>query len=218
MQTQIVGRLVHWATHFLGDRHAAAGIDANWVNKTMALASATATPRTFWGGLNQQVNAIRDSHTSLGAPYIGLSTAFVVRPESFSGPLDVCFGPTINDLGDGNLAFVVWFTGKAEALALEVGDVVTAIDGMDPMAWSELVLPRYQYSWPVDPASDPAPIARQLSSLIATRASTLTITRCTAGVCTARRPSTSLPRCSPRRPTAPMPMGPRSAPRASAIW
>ncbi len=196
MQQEIVTRVAQWATHFLGDRHAAAALTGAWTTTTLALASADATPRSFWGGLNQQVVAIRDSHTHFGAPYGGISTPFALRPSSASGPLDVCFGPTTNDLGDGKLAYVVWALGKGAVAGLQVGDLVTQIDGMDPKAWAEMVMPRFLGSLPVDPDADWGPSARDLATLIAVHASTLTVTRCTAaGVCTAQ-PAIDVPSAS----------------------
>jgi hypothetical protein len=178
MQQEIVARVVNWATTFLGDRSASTRADANWATATLALASATATPKTFWGGLSRQVVALRDTHTRLGSPYGGISTPFAVRPSSNSGPLNVCFGPTVNDLEGGQLAYVLWSKGPAAPSTLQIGDVLHAIDGMEPKAWVDAVYPRYASSLPIVPAADWAPSARVLASLIAKHASTLTVSRC----------------------------------------
>ncbi len=183
MQQEVVERVVNWMRTSLGDRAAAARVDAAWVAKTLALASTDATPRTFWGGLNAQVVALRDTHTHFGAPSGGISTPFAVRPTAGSGPLDVCFGPTIDDWGQGQLAFVVWATGPAAPL--QVGDVVTAIDGVDPLSWAQGQRARYAGSLPTVPSADWAPAARTLPDLLARHATTLTVRRCTGpGACT----------------------------------
>ena len=181
MQQEIVARVVQWATHVLGDRSAAPHASASWVAATMALASDSATPKSFWGGLNQQFVALRDSHTHLGAPDSGISTPFAIRPGRTSGTLDVCFGPTKNDLGDGKLAFVVWDKVANSPSTMMVGDVLSTIDGMDPKQWMDAVYPRYIQSLPVDPSSDWAPEARDLASLISKHAKTITVRRCTSG-------------------------------------
>ncbi len=188
MQAEISERVVHWATRFMGDRAAIVRADADWVAATLGLAIDAATPRSFWGGLSAQVVALRDSHTHLGAPYVGISTAFAVRPYSGSGPLDVCFGPTLDDLQSGALSYVIWATGPSAPGALMKGDLLTSIDGFDPKAWVDIVYPRYVSSLPIEPSADWAPSARQLATLIGQHASSITVTRCAQGVCTPQAP------------------------------
>jgi hypothetical protein len=189
MQQEIAERVVNWATTFLGDRDAATRAGPDWVAATLGLVGPNATPKSFWGGLSTQIVALRDPHTRLGAPYGGISTPFAVRPGSSSGPLDVCFGPTVNDFGSGELAYVLWAKGPAASSSLQVGDVVVSIDGMDPKAWVDAVFPRYVSSLPAVAAADWAPSARVLSSLIASHATTLTVSRCTAGgICVGEPP------------------------------
>jgi hypothetical protein len=188
MQQEIVARVAHLAEHFLGDRAAAARVDDTWAAQTLALASADATPRSFWSGLNQQFLAIRDSHTHLGSPYAGMNTPFAARPSTASGPLDICFGPTLDDLGDGKLAYVIWRLGTGAPTAFKVGDVLASIDGMDPKAWVDLVEPRYVEALPIVAGVEWAPSARYLASLIAAHAQTITLRRCAAGSCTEQPP------------------------------
>jgi hypothetical protein len=186
-QQQIAARVVGWMTNFLGDRVATARADAAWVSQTLGLASATATAKTFWGGLRRQVNLLRDTHTSLGNPYNNITTPFAFFVNAISGPLDVCFGPTINDLGDGKLAWVVWKRGPLAPAALQAGDVVSAIDGEDPKAWADRIDPLETFSLPVEPIADWADISTRLSTMLALHAGTITVTRCTpGGACTAQ--------------------------------
>jgi hypothetical protein len=186
MQQEIVARVAMWASHVLGDRSAAARVDATWLAATAALASASATPKTFWAGLNQQVVAIRDTHTHLGSPYVGLTTPFLARPSLDSGPLDLCFGPTVNDLGDGQLAYVLWNKGTTATAPLEVGDVITAIDGLDPKTWVDMAFDRYVESLPTVATADWAPSSRDLSTLLAQHASTVSVTRCVGTTCSSQ--------------------------------
>ncbi|HEX4382253.1 MAG TPA: hypothetical protein VH083_04865 [Myxococcales bacterium] len=180
-QQQIAARVVTWMTNFLGDRAAAARADAGWVSQTLGLASATATAKTFWGGLRRQLNILRDTHTSLGNPYNNITTPFAFFVSTLSGPLDVCFGPTVNDLGDGKLAYVIWKRGMLAPAALHIGDVVTAIDGEDPKAWVDRINPLESFSLPVVPIADWADTSVRLSSMLALHAGTLSVTRCAPG-------------------------------------
>ncbi len=187
MQQEIAERLVNWATTFEGDRSAAARVDANWVSTTLALASDSATPKSFWGGLSHEVVLIRDTHTTLGLPAASAETPFLPLRKYTSGPLNVCFGPTANDFAGGAMSYVLWAKGPAAPAALQVGDLVTAIDGLDPKTWVDAVYPLYAGSLPVDPSADWAPSARDLATLVAGRAKTLSLSRCTSGgVCTAQ--------------------------------
>jgi hypothetical protein len=186
MQKEIVARVVAWATMFEGDRSVLPRADATWVSGTMALASETATPRTFWGALSRRFEELRDTHTHLGDPFAGIWTPFAPRPSVGSSPLDVCFGPTVKDVdGSGALSYVVWSKGSGAPARAAVGDVVKAIDGMAPKAWVDEVYHRYQCLLPSVPQSDWALSAKHLAWLVSQHAKTLTLERCTlAGVCT----------------------------------
>jgi hypothetical protein len=193
MQTEIATRVVVWATMFMGDRSALPRADATWVTGTLALASADATPKTFWRALSQRLEELRDTHTHFGAPYAGVSTPFAARTSTSSSLLNVCFGPTVNDFNGNALSYVVWATGPAGPSGLAVGDVITAIDGMDPKAWVDVVMHHYRQALPVTPPSDWAVSARELAQLVSLHAKTLSTSRCTAGGQCTPRPDIDLP-------------------------
>jgi hypothetical protein len=181
MQTEIATRVAAWATMFEGDRAVWPRADAAWVTGTLALASDTATPKTFWRALSQRIEELRDTHTHLGGPYVGISNPMAVRPTTGSGPLGVCFGATLDDFNGNALSYVVWHTDGMGPPVFQVGDVVTAIDGVDPKAWVDVVLHRYNGALPVDPHSDWSNSANRLSWLLTQHAKTLSFKRCTSG-------------------------------------
>jgi len=185
MQTELTTRVVAWATMFEGDRSMLPRAGASWVTDTMALSSTTATPRTFWGSLSRRLEELRDTHTHFGSPYVGINTPFAARPGFGSGALDVCFGPTVDDFNANALSYVLWQKGTGAPGSFAVGDVVQAIDGIDPKTWVDEVYHRYATQLPVVPDSDWSLTARGLAALMAQHAKTLTLKRCTsAGVCT----------------------------------
>ncbi len=95
----------------------------------------------------------------------------------------------MNDFGTGELAYVLWAKGPAAPSSLQIGDVVVSIDGMDPKAWVDAVFPHYVSSLPAVAAADWGPSARELASLIASHATTLTVSRCTPGSTCIREPA-----------------------------
>lgn len=178
-RAQIAERWIQFGTRFMGDRNAAKNGAAILAPGARELAKTAPSSRQFYGGLNRLVNLLRDNHTSFGSPANLTSFAPQVRQGS-SSVLGACFGVVDKDLMGGGLGFAV-FRAAAEPTSgtpLAVGDVLVAIDGVEPKAWVDDVWPRYATTLPNDPKADWGGVAGDLSSLLATRASTVTLERC----------------------------------------
>jgi len=190
-QQEIVDRSVHWASRTLANRKAVAAETSSWVASMNALVSTTATPRSFWSGLNLLTNALRDAHTHLGSPSADASY-FAARPPKESGALDICWGPMADDLEGGKVGYGVIYTGGAPVAGAPQflnGDLLETIDGGDPQAWISAVWARYGEPVPDDPAADMGPESVALGGMLTHLASTVGIRRCAKdGTCTSLPP------------------------------
>ncbi|MBX3207636.1 MAG: hypothetical protein KF764_21480 [Labilithrix sp.] len=178
-RAEIAERWIQFGTRFMGDRNAAKNGATILAPQARELAKTAPSSRQFYGGLNRLVNLLRDNHTSFGSPSNFTSFAPQVQYGS-SSVMGACFGVVDKDLMGGGLGFAV-FRAAAEPTSgkpLAVGDVITSIDGKDPKAWVDDVWPRYATTLPNDPKADWGGVAGDLSSLIAARASTVTLERC----------------------------------------
>jgi hypothetical protein len=185
-QDDLVQRWVFTATSLLADRSSVAkGAPAF---SAAAAVVAGATPRTFFGALNEQVTALRDAHTTMGQPALSNTPVEALLNRS-SGGLDACFGVVQNDLpgGDSALHYAVFATGGHSALTetVSVGDLLTAIDGGDPDAWLSSALARFALYLPNDPSADPSHRAIYLGSLVSHHASTIELSHCAPAGCAA---------------------------------
>jgi hypothetical protein len=182
----LVGRWLHLAAHVQGDRHFATNAGA-LSNAAPTLIAAPGGTRAFHAGLKAFVNGMRDHHTSLGGP--GTGGPFYPMASGGSSTVGGCFGPGMHDLlapagGAGELGYVVFratptaFTGAP----LRKGDALTAIDGRKPLDWVRDVWIANTSGAPSDPGADLGWSATELAGLIATRASTIEITRCDSDV------------------------------------
>jgi|GEM_PF-1550599 len=178
-RSTIAERWVQFATRFMGDRNAAKNGAAILAPEARELAKTAPSSRHFFGGLNRLVNLLRNNHTSLGSPSNLTYFAPQVR-QSNSSVMGACFGVVEKDIMGGGLGFAVFRAAAAPTTGtpLQTGDVLVQIDGMDAKAWVDEVWPRYATTLPNDPGSDWAGAAGELSSLISTRASTVTLERC----------------------------------------
>jgi hypothetical protein len=143
------------------------------------------TPRYF-AKLNDMVAELHDSHTNLGTPSTYDDGLFPIA-YAWSGPMDVCFGLADDDIGlSGNVYSVFQIEGASPfSSKLQKGDIVTAIDGMPPDDWLDLVKNRMGYL-PPDPAALPSHNAIHMGELVGRYATTLSLSRCTiAGGCAA---------------------------------
>lgn len=179
-QARAIGeRWIHFATNLIGDRNAAARGRAIFEPEARRLIAYARSSRQFFGGLAQLVNDLRDNHTSFGGPFS--SSVFVPQiAGASSSSLGACFGVVDKDLLGGGLGYAV-FAATEKPLSkvpLRRGDVVTAIDGQEPKAWVDENWHRFASAMPNDPDADWGPSANDLSRLLATRASTVTLTRC----------------------------------------
>jgi hypothetical protein len=178
----LLSRQLFFYAHILADRQATAGAAATFEGALAAIAQAT-TSADFYVPLNALVAQVRDSHTTLGDPPTWDSWAWP-RAYADSGPLDVCFGLALNDLGGETVpGYAVYSVaaGSAVAGSLRTGDVVVSVDGVPVADWVESYRTRFVYNLPNDPSADPTSIASDLSSLVGMRASSLVVARCSSG-------------------------------------
>lgn len=178
-RAEIAERWIQFGTRFIGDRNAAKNGAAILAPGARELAKSATSSRQFFGGMNRLVNLLRDNHTSLGSPSNFTSFAPQVQGGS-SSLMGACFGVVEKDLMGGGLGFAVFRAGETPATGtpLKRGDVLVAIDGMDPKKWVDEFWPRFATTLPNDPSSDWGAVASELSSLITARASTVTLERC----------------------------------------
>jgi hypothetical protein len=175
---EIAERWITYGTRIIGDRNAARHGVELLTPQARALAESAPSSRQFYGGLNRLVNLLRDNHTSFGSP--SNFTSFAPQlVRGGSGPLGACFGVVDKDIMGGGTAYAVFRAFDAlTGVQLKTGDVVQAIDGRDPKEWVDEEWPRFATTMPNDPRSDWGPSANDLSRLVATRASTITLLRC----------------------------------------
>ncbi|MBX3187934.1 MAG: hypothetical protein KF819_13005 [Labilithrix sp.] len=176
---EIAERWVTFSTRLMGDRNAAHNGETILKPAARPLAENAVSSRQFFGGLNRLVNLLRDNHTSFGSPANASNFAPQITRGS-SSVLGACFGVVDKDLLGGGLGYAVFRAADkpATGVALKRGDVLFAIDGRDPKQWVDEVWPQVATTLPNDPASDWGPSANDLSSLITTRASSVTLLRC----------------------------------------
>ncbi len=184
-RSDLVARWAFVAQNLQSDRQSIELAKTVFADAATTLAKET-TPRGFYAKLNELVGDLHDSHTRLGTPPSNHNVLWPFASSS-SGPTDACFGVATNDLGDGSTVFAVFDVGSNGVLneTLQKGDVVTAIDGMAPMDWLDVVAPRLGGSEPPDPLARPSNDALFLGELIGRLARTLSLSRCTSGGCTA---------------------------------
>lgn len=178
-RAEIAERWVQFATRFMGDRNAAKNGATILAPQARELAQTAPSSRQFYGGLNRLVNLLRDNHTSFGSPSNFTSFAPQVQ-QGTSSVMGACFGVVEKDIMGGGLGFAVFRAaeGALTGKQLQRGDVLVQIDGKDPKVWVDEVWPRYATTLPNDPKADWGGVAGDLSSLIAARASTVTLERC----------------------------------------
>ncbi len=179
---EIAERWVLYGSRMIGDRNAAQHGEKILTPNARILAKDAVSSRQFFGGLNRLVNLLRDNHTSFGSP----ASYGPFQPQvdhGTSSVLGACFGVVKKDLLDGNYGYAVFrsIDNPITGVALKRGDVLFAIDGMDPKGWVDEVFPQVATTLPNDPASDWGNSANSLSRLIATRASNVTFVRCASG-------------------------------------
>lgn len=180
-RAEIAERWVQFSTRFMGDRNAAKNGATILAPEARELAKTAPSSRQFYGGLNRLVNLLRDNHTTFGSPSNFTSFAPQVQQGS-SSVMGACFGVVEKDIMGGGLGFAVFRAAEVptSGTPLKTGDVLVQIDGKDPKAWVDEVWPRYATTLPNDPRADWGSVAGDLSSLITTRASTVTLERCTS--------------------------------------
>ncbi len=180
-RADLITRWAFQAQSLQSDRHSIAIAQTSFTGVVPAF-TAQASPRGYYGQLNQLVTTLRDSHTSLGNPPSADSVVYPIV-DSYSGPLDVCLGLAQDDLDTGETVFAVYDVGKSpsDSAALAAGDVLTAVDGLAPDTWLATVAPRFVPSLPSDPAADPSRLALLLPKLLGHYASTVTFSRCVVG-------------------------------------
>ena len=175
---EMAERWVHLSTHMIGDRNAAMNGATN-APALLALADSALSSRQFLGGMNLFVNRLRDNHTSFGSP--SNFTSFTPQIEiGTSSTMGGCFGLVEKDLMGGGLGYAI-FAATASPLSgvpLHKGDLLVAIDGVDPKTWVDANYPQSATTLPNDSGSDWGWSATDLSSLITRRASVATFVRC----------------------------------------
>jgi hypothetical protein len=183
---EIAERWIHFGTRFIGDRNAAKNGATILAPGARELARTAASSRHFFGGMNRLVNLLRDNHTSFGAPSNYSSFAPQVHHGS-SSALGACFGVVEKDIMGGGLGFAVFRSLETPLTGtpLKRGDVVVTIDGRDPKEWVDENWARFATTLPNDPDSDWGSSANDLSRLVTTRASSITLARCaSSSACT----------------------------------
>lgn len=178
-RAEIAERWIQLSTRFIGDRNGAKhGVDLLTPN-ARAIARDAVSSRQFFGGMVRLVNLLHDNHTSFGSPFTLGSFSAQIQYGS-SSVLGACFGVVEKDLAGGGLGYAVFRATDAPAtgVALKPGDLLVSIDGRDPKEWVDDVWPQFATTMPNDPTSEWGNSANDLSRLIGSRASTVTLLRC----------------------------------------
>jgi hypothetical protein len=186
-RAEFAARWSHLGSRLIGDRQASEFGLKTFTPTARELAQYARSSRKFFGGINRLVNGLRDNHTSMGSPTTANSNFGPTLQYGWSGALHACFGVVEKDLTGGGLGFGVFHAGDAPVtgVVLKPGDMLTAIDGIDPKKWADEVIPGINRTSPNDPKSDWAAYAEVLSAAISVRAKEITITRCaSATACT----------------------------------
>lgn len=179
-RAEFAARWSHLGSRLIGDRQSSEFGLKTFTPTAKDLARYARSSRKFFGGINRLVNGLRDNHTSMGSPTTANSSFGPTLHFGWSGALHACFGVVEKDLTGGGLGFGVFHAGDkpVTGVVLKPGDVLTAIDGMDPKKWADAVIPGINRTSPNDPAADWANEAELMAIAISTRASEITITRC----------------------------------------
>lgn len=177
-RTDLVARWAFVAEHLHADRRAAARA-ASMLGGAAAALSGVTGARGYYGKLVELNAALRDSHASVGAPPSQGTVAYPLA-DSFSGPLDACFGVARNDLAGGEQVYAIFAVGTNPSIheTLQQGDVLTTVDGIPAATWIATVLPRLVAHQPNDPGADPSATALVLSKLLGRYAHTIGLSRC----------------------------------------
>ena len=196
-RTDLVNRWAFIAEHLGADRRAASNAPTVFSSSSVSTITSATTAPGFYGGLNTLVNSLRDGHTGLG---VGPSdyTSFWEGMTTFNASsdwFDLCFGLAEDDVpgGTGGPVYSVFWMAPASALGASFGgkilpgDMLTQIDGETPDAWLDAVGPRFRYTLPNDPTSEPDGRALLLSEALSKYAQTAEFSSCTAaGSCTTK--------------------------------
>lgn len=173
-------RWIHFAARQIGDRQASDFGRNTFTPKARELAKYALSSRQFFGGMNRLVTGLRDNHTSFGSPPGGFGPFSPTLFFGWSGGLSACFGVVEKDIAGGGLGFGVFHTGKKPITGVELkpGDMLVSIDGKDPKAWADEVIPGINRTAANDPKSDLGNYAELMSVAITARAKQIKIARC----------------------------------------
>jgi hypothetical protein len=179
MRDEYMQRVAHIFLRLHANRSAVSTRGNSFVTVLQGLAR-TDSPRHFFGGLTDAVSSFRDGHTSAPMPYAGFYSSIPSTLGSQnSGALGACFGLTQLDLLGGRRGYTVFTVGTGGLLSvpLQVGDVLTHIDGTPVDSWmaGTNVFGR---GVPSDPRSEPAYLALDLPGVLSMRAHDITLLRC----------------------------------------
>jgi hypothetical protein len=190
---QLVQRVELGLEHQQAARDAADAAPSILTSSFLSATEGATQPRAFYGALNEAVAGVRNGHTTLGSPLASFETTFypLINPwgNPWSGFLDVCLGPALDDLpgATGASTYAVYWIASGSAVSgmLHVGDMLTAVDGMAPDAWLTLAKARYSPMLPDDPTSEPTGRGIMFADMLSKYAQTATFSSCTAaGACT----------------------------------
>lgn len=176
----IAERWVNFASRQIGDRQSSTFGRATFAPKARELARYALSSRQFYGGLNALVTGLRDNHTSFGSAPGGFGPFSPMLFFGWSGALNACFGVVEKDLTGGGHGFGVFAAGTKPitGINLKPGDMLVSIDGKDPKAWADEIIPKINRTSTNDPKSDMGDFAELLSVAITARAKEIKIARC----------------------------------------
>ncbi len=186
-RAEFAERWIHMASRLIGDRASSDFGRKTFTPTARELAQYATSSRKFFAGMNRLVTGLRDNHTSFGSPPSSFSTFSPMLQYGWSAALHACFGVVEKDLLGGGQGFGVFHAGDEPltGVALKKGDVLVAIDGQDPKAWADAVIPTIYRTATNDPQADLGQYAELNSAAISFRAQTITVARCaSATACT----------------------------------
>ncbi len=181
-RTEFAERWMHVAGRLVGDRKSSAFGRSEFTTRARDLARYALSSRQFYGGMNRLVNELRDNHTSFGGPASQNTLMSPMVSFGWSAALHACFGVMEKDLLGGGQAFGVFSAGDKPTIGtpLKVGDILTGVDGQDPIAWAKAHMPGLGRTAANDPASVLAGYADSMAYAITQRANRIEVTRCTS--------------------------------------
>ncbi len=173
-RTELAERWANIAQSVIGDRNSIALARGGIAASMLEAAKSAQSSRQFVGRMAELVNLLHDNHTSFGSP----SNFTYFNPQlNFPSSSGLgCFGVMDKDLLGGGMAYGVFNASASDRL--KPGDVLTAIDGMDPKAWVDAYYFRFSRSSPNDVRSVWGDSANSLAEMLVSRAKTFTVTRC----------------------------------------